>query len=176
MNIIIQTIGGLGILASIISFQCNKHKAVLFFRTMNEFIFAIQYFLLGAYTGVAMNLVGCVRNIVFSKQVEHGKSTSKAIAFFSVLFAVFGLMVWQGSKSILIIAAKVLSTLAYGNKNMTFVRSTILITSSCWLVYNLFVSSAAGALCELFTLVSIIAGIIRLDIIPIIKEKNKHRI
>ena len=62
MQIIIQAIGILGILASVIAFQKKKHNQILLFKTLNEFLFAIQYFLLGAYTGMAMNLVGCVRN------------------------------------------------------------------------------------------------------------------
>lgn len=129
MNIIIQLIGVLGILSSIISFQCKRHNFVMLFRTLNEFVFAIQYFLLGAYTGMAMNLVGCVRNIMFAKQVS-------------------------------------------GNKNTSFVRKNILITSSSWLVYNALVFSIAGVVNEAFTIVSIIVGIIRLDIIPMLKKKN----
>lgn len=173
MNIFIQLIGALGILASIISFQCKKHKSILLFRTLNEFIFAIQYFMLGAYTGMAMNLVGCVRNVIFSKQVEEGKKTTKSIVVFSALFVVFGIISRQGAKSILIIVAKVLSTMAYGNKNTTFVRCMILITSTSWLIYNACIFSIAGIACEAFTLVSIISGIIRFDIIPSLSRKNQ---
>lgn len=173
MGIIIQLIGGLGILASIISFQCKKHNFVLLFRTLNEFLFAIQYFLLGAYTGMAMNLVGCIRNIIFTKQISKHKKTTVGVILFSVLFTVFGIVTWQGLKSVLIIIAKILSTLAYGNKNTSFVRKTILISSTGWLVYNLLVFSIAGVLCEAFTLTSIIIGIIRLDILPL---KNKKKL
>ena len=172
MDIIIQTIGGFGILASIISFQCKKHNSILFFRTLNEFIFAIQYFLLGAYTGMIVNFVGCARNIVFTKQISLNKKTTISVIAFGVLFIVFGLVFWQGTKSILIITAKVLSTLAYGNKNTTLVRSIIFITSSSWLIYNYCVFSIAGILCESFTLLSLIMGIIRLDIIPALSNKK----
>ena len=175
MNIVIQLIGGLGILASIMSFQLKKHNQVLLLRTLNEFLFAVQYFLLGAYTGMAMNIVGCVRNIIFTKQVEKGKSTTKCIVLFSILFFSFGLATWQGSKSVLIIIAKIISTIANGNKNTSFVRKTILITSTSWLVYNSLVFSIAGVLCEAFTLVSIIIGIIRLDIIPVIRGDKIER-
>lgn len=172
MGIIIQLIGGLGIVASIISFQCKKHNSILFFRTLNEFIFAIQYFLLDAYTGMTMNLIGCVRNVVFTKQISKNKKTTISTIFFGILFFVFGLVFWQGPKSILIIIAKVLSTLAYGNKNTTFVRGIILTTSTSWLVYNYYVFSIAGVLCESFTLLSLIAGIIRLDVIPYLSNKK----
>ena len=168
MDIVIQLIGGFGILASIISFQCKKHNTILLFRTLNEFIFAVQYFLLGAYTGMIVNLVGCARNIIFAKQISKNKKTTVSVIIFSITFVVFGLAVWQGPKSLLIIVAKVLSTLAYGNKNTTIVRSIIFVTSTSWLIYNYCVFSIAGMLCEAFTLLSLIIGIIRLDIMPVL--------
>ncbi len=172
MDIVIQLIGGFGVLASIISFQCKKHNTILIFRTLNEFIFALQYFLLGAYTGMIVNLVGCVRNIIFTRQLSKNKNTTIPIILFSIMFVVFGFAVWQGPKSLLIIVAKVLSTIAYGNRNTTIVRSIIFVTSTSWLIYNYCVFSIAGILCEAFTLLSLIIGIIRLDVIPCL-TKNK---
>ena len=166
MDLTIQLIGCIGIVASMISFQCKKHRSILLFRTLNEAIFALQYILLGAYTGAAMNLVGCVRNSVFSNQVKKGKKTTASTVVFCVLFIASGILMWQGPKSILIIVAKALSTVAYGNKNPTVVRAITFLTCSSWLVYNCCVGSVAGVLCEAFTLVSLIIGIVRLDLIP----------
>lgn len=165
-DIIIQVIGGLGIIASVISFQCKKHSSILIFRTLNESIFAVQYFLLGAYTGMIMNLVGSVRNLIFARRVANGKKTTVPMIVFSAMFVIFGICFWQGPKSILVMIAKVLSTMAYGNKNTTVVRGIVLITSTAWLIYNSCVFSIAGVLCEAFTLASVILGIIRLDLIP----------
>ena len=164
-QIVVNVIGALGIIASIISFQCKKHGAVVTFRTVNELLFAVQYLLLGAYTGMAMNLIGCVRNTIFTHMVKKGKNTFAVCIVFSVLFTAFSIATWSGPKSILIGAAKVISTFAYGNKNTTIVRLLILITSSTWLFYNLCVGSYAGVLCEAFTLCSIVVGIIRIDIV-----------
>lgn len=141
---------------------------------MNEFLFGIQYFFLGAYTGMAMNFVGCVRNVIFSNRVAKGKKTGPFIALFSVLFTIFGVVTWQGSKSILIIIAKVLSTVAYGNKNTRVVRAIILVTSSSWLIYNSFAGSIAGVICEVLTLFSIISAFIRLDLMPALKKGNEE--
>lgn len=160
---IIQGIGVLGITASVISFQCKKHGAILTFRTLNELLFAVQYLLLGAYTGAAMNLIGCVRNTVFTQMVKRGKKTTGMCAVFSVLFLVFTAATWAGPKSILIGVAKVLSTVAYGNENPKIVRRLIFLTSSGWLVYNAVVGSYAGVLCEAFTIVSILVAIIRIE-------------
>lgn len=168
-EILIQGIGFLGIAASIISFQCKNHKGIIAFRTLNEFLFAIQYFLLGAYTGMAMNIIGCIRNIIFAEMVKAKKKTTVMCFIFSVVFLLFTALTWSGLKSILIGFAKVVSTFAYGNKNTTVIRWLILLTCCCWLIYNISVNSLAGALCEAFTICSIIVGIIRIDIL----HKNK---
>lgn len=162
--IVIQSVGVLGIAAGVAAFQCSEHKRLILFRTANELLFAIQYLLLGAYTGAAMNLVGCVRNVIFGKMVERGKSTISGRILFSLLFVVFSIFTWAGMKSILIGIAKVVSTFAYGSSKTSVVRIMIFCTSLAWLVYNFLVGSYAGCLCELFTLISIIVGIVRIDI------------
>ena len=172
MDVAVQLIGGFGILASLISFQCKKHNSILCFRTLNEAIFAIQYLMLGAYTGAVMNVIGCFRNMIFTKQISKGKRTTVATVIFAVIFFVFGILTWQGVKSILIIVAKMLSTVAYGNKNTTVVRSIIFITCTSWLIYNYCVFSVAGVICEAFTLISLLIGIIRLDIMPRLTKKK----
>ncbi|MBD9097329.1 MAG: hypothetical protein EGP89_00490 [Ruminococcaceae bacterium] len=72
--------------------------------------------------------------------------------------------VGRTEKHILVGAAKVVSTFAYGNKNPKVVRGLTFFTSASWLVYNLSVGSYAGVLCEIFTLSSVIVGIVRLDL------------
>lgn len=163
-NVLVQGIGIIGIISSIISFQCAKHKKIIFFRTLNELLFGIQYMMLGAYTGMMMNFIGCIRNSIFSRLVEKNKSTLLAQICFSALFLFFIIITWAGAKSLLSGIAKVMSTIAYANPNPFFVRIIIFITSISWLVYNYIVGSYAGCACELFTLISIVIGIIRIDI------------
>lgn len=159
---LVQCIGFCGVICSVISFQCRKHGKILFFRTMEELLFGIQYILLGAYTGAAMNFIGCVRNVLFSRQVEKGKSTVLSCVFFSILFVVFALLTWSGVKSILIGIAKVGSTVAYGFRNTTVMRLIILLTSTLWLIYNSCVGSWAGVVCESFTILSIFVALFRI--------------
>lgn len=161
-NLFVQALGFIGVICSIISFQCKKHKQIILFRTLNELFFGVQYTLLGAYTGAAMNAVGCVRNICFSKQVEKGKSTTVTRIIFSVLFIAFSIATRNGTKSILIGLAKVASTFAYGCKNTLLMRVIILATSTAWLIYNVMIFSIAGVFCEAFTICSIIIALARI--------------
>lgn len=161
-TVLVQGLGALGVLASVIAFQCRSHRKIMFFRTMNELLFGVQYLLLGAYTGAAMNLVGCVRNEVFARQVAHKRSTTATRVIFSVLFLAFSALTWSGGKSVLIAAAKVASTFAYGCKNTVRMRYIVLATSAVWFTYNLLVGSAAGVVCEAFTISSILVALIRI--------------
>ena len=164
-DIIIQSIGGIGLLCAVIAFQCKKHKNVMLFRTLNEIFFAIQYFCLASYTGVAMNLIGSVRNIIFAINVKKEKSTLIWQILFSFMFIVIGILTTNGIVSVMVILAKVVTTIAYSLKNTKYIRLLTLPTSICWLVYNIVCNSFAGILCEAFTICSIITAIIRIDII-----------
>ena len=170
MNTIIQMIGFGGMAANLLSFQFKSHKRILFFRTVNEALFILQYLLLGALSGAYLNIIGCVRNAIFSKRVEAGKSNTGYIIAFSALFTAFGLLTFDGSKSVMLILAKVLSTAAYGNKNTTVIRTVSFLPHISYLFYNISVGSAAGALSDLMLLGSLAAAIVRFDIHPRIKN------
>lgn len=170
-NIFIQFIGVCGVICSLIAFQCKTHGKILFFRTMNEFLFGIQYIFLGAYTGAAMNFLGCARNIFFAQQVKKKQKTVISRIAFSIFFIIMVVFTWSGSKSLLIGIAKVASTFAYGCKNTVVMRIIILVTSTAWLIYNIQAGSLAGMLCEIFTLGSIIVALLR---IAMGKLNNTH--
>lgn len=172
-QIIVQSIGAIGITASVISFQCATHKNMLVFKSLNEFLFAVQYLLLGAYTGFLLNIAGCVRNIIFTKNVEKKKSNIPWQVFFSALFLIFMVFTWAGFKSALSGIAKVLSTVAYGCSKTSIVRMIVFVTTISWFIYNLLVGSIAGCLCELFTLSSIIVGFIRIDLPLLLKKAER---
>ena len=172
MAILIQVIGGLGLLANFVSFQMKKHKHILFFRTLNEGLFILQYFLLGAFSGSLLNFVGCIRNVIFTKQVENGKRTVVSGAIFCVIFTVFGIVTFDGFGSIMLIFAKVLSTVAYGNKNTSVVRGVSFLTHISYLIYNLSVFSIAGVIGDGVLLVSLAIGITRFDILPRVQAKK----
>lgn len=160
----IDLLGIIGILCAVLTFQSNRHKHALLIRTANELSFGVQYFLLGAYTGMAMDLIGCARNLVFTYQGQRGKSMRLSRVLFALVFSVMGVIFWEGPVSILVIAAKVISTFAYGTTNMRLMRFLILLTSASWLFYNIFAGSHAGIVCEAMTIGSILVGMLRYDV------------
>lgn len=183
--IIAQILGGIAILSNIYAMQFNKHGFIMLFKLIGSFLFCVQYFLLGAYVGMIMDLIGTVRNIVFAYLVKKGKKTMPYIIIFAVLtfllglFTVittwgatlFSLSIW--SKNIIVLTilaviintlsifAKLISTIAYGFKSAHVIRMLNLPSCSCWIIYNFVCFSFTGVINELLTISSIIIAEIR---------------
>lgn len=168
---IAQALGILGFICATLSYQFKKHSTVLWLRTASEPLFGIQYYLLGAPTGMAMCLLGAVRNIIFTERVKKGKPTLGFQILFGIIFAVSGALTWEGFPSLLIILAKFISTFAYGLSDTMKLRLLGLPASFLWLAYNLICFSAGGIACEIFTESSIVIGFFRLDLPRIRAER-----
>lgn len=175
-ELFIQAIGVIGIIAGLSAFQCNKHSHALALKMTEEGAFGIQYFLLGGYTGFVLNMVGIVRNLIFTYYGKRDKQKELRYAriILGVLFAVLGLIAWEGYISILIIFAKVLSTLAYGTTDMKKMRRMISITCLCWICYNFYVGSVAGVISDSCNLASVVIGMIRYDILKKEEPVKEH--
>ena len=163
-QIFIQLVGFVGTALTFISYQRKKRKSILLFQAAASTFFAAHFILLGAATGCVMNVLGALRAVIYSSEKKWIRS--KAVpAVFLVLFAAVGAVTWESPKSLLPIAAMLLSTVSLWLKSPTQVRLVTLPTSPCWLVYNLLSGSYSGVITEILIMVSIISAIIRLDII-----------
>jgi len=165
-ELLIQLIGVIGILAGIMAFQSNKHSRALGYKITEESIFALQYLLLGGITGAILNVVGAIRNIIFARLgiANKEKELKYARIIIAAIYTVIGLFSWNGIISILIVFAKIISTLAYGTTDMKKMRILIFFSSICWICYNIHLGSIAGALADGFTLTSVIIGMVRYDV------------
>lgn len=184
-DIIVQVIGFVGIALNILSVQFNKHWKIMLFKTLGSMTFVIQYLLLGAWVGMVMDLIGSIRNIIFTLNVKNGKSNKWWIVFFTAFTFIAGvitiIMTWDKSIgyasrwsanasvvliiavsiSIISIVAKLLTTVAYGFKDPHVIRMVNLPSNACWVVYNLVAFSIAGVVNDLMCLVSIIIAELR---------------
>ena len=184
-EIFVQVIGFLGIAINLIAVQFNTHGKIVALKTAGSFMFGLQYFLLGAYTGVVMEFIGWIRNLTFIYLVKKNKPTKWWIVFFSFITVILGvstiLLTWESSIksvawltadfkvatiltvgiSIISIVAKVLSTVAYGVSDPHKIRMLNYPTSSCWFVYNFVAFSLAGMINEVMTIISLTIAEIR---------------
>lgn len=60
MEYLIQSIGILGAVFAFVAFQCKRHFMIMTIKTCSALCFVIQFALMKAYTGFAMNIFGVI--------------------------------------------------------------------------------------------------------------------
>ena len=163
--ILVQGLGFLGMGCTVLAFQCKEYRKLVGLRGATELFFGVQYILLGAYSGAAVDFLGCFRNWVFLECDRKGRSLRIWRFLFCLVFVGVALLTWAGPKSLLSAVAKVASTIGYGSSNPRLIRLITLCSSSCWLVYNALIFSLGGVVGEVITLASVLIGILRFDIL-----------
>ena len=164
MELLTQIVGIIAMFFSVFSFQMNKHKQIMIMQIVATALFGVQYFLLGAMTGVAMDCIGVVRAIVFYHKDKKWAAWNGWTVIFMILFAVFCGFTWAGPVSLLMALAMMLNTLSFSFTNPKLVRSTILISSPLLLLYGIFTGSLGGIINEVFVEISSVVGLLRYDI------------
>ena len=155
-TVFVQFVGIIGLTANVLSYQYKSHKKIMVIKTISEIAFALQYLLLGGYTGMLLSSLGCFRNYIFGKRVEEGRNVKGLCILFSAIFTVSGMLTWNGFLSIIAVVSKVLSTIAYSLKNTNMLKTFSVITSIIWLIYDICLFSLGGIISDLFCLISII--------------------
>lgn len=164
MELITQLIGIAAMFFSVFSFQMNKHKHIMIMQILATSLFGLQYFLLGAYTGMAVDIVATIRGIIFYNRDKKWAQSKLWIAAFAVLFMISGIFTWQGASSLLVTAAMVLNTFSFSFTNPKLVRSTILISSPLMLIYDILTGSLGGVINEICVEISSVIGLLRYDL------------
>lgn len=130
-------------------------------QTIATALSCIQYLLIGALSGFALNIVCIIRNFIFNYRDKKQSKDLLSPIVLSLCIAVASIFSWEGMHSLLITLGLVVNTMCMGLFDAKAFRKTILISSSLILLYNIFASSYSGILSESISLVSVIIGILR---------------
>lgn len=164
MEILIRLFGLGGLVLCVVPFQFKKHKNIVLCKMVSELLFAVQYFLMGAYTGALVDLISGGRNFLFYRFVEKKRSTTPIIIAFALLVMALGVASWAGPISLLPIAAKLLTTVSYGMKKEWLLRLITLPSCLCWIAYNVTIGAWEGMIADSLALVSILIAIYKFDL------------
>lgn len=162
---IAQALGVVAIILGFINYIVKTRGQVIFVNSVTTICFVLHYLCLGAWAGMALNLVACIRNIVYYYAGKNGQ-VSKALSItFAVIMGVMGITVSliakEGWYFIFSVVALMINSFAMSFSNPSNIRKSILITSPLVLVYNCFVFSVGGAVYESVAIISAIIGLIR---------------
>lgn len=143
------------------SYQVNSQKKILTILCIAAVVSAASFVVLRAWTGVAMNCIVLVRNIVYyNKDVKLFKSKLIPIFFAAVTLA-FGIFTWEAWFCALSVIGLLIDTLALYSNSAQFIRKSILITAPLFLVYDILEMNYLEAVKEVLSVISVLIGIFR---------------
>lgn len=172
-EVFIQCFGFLGTACVVIGMQCKSYNKILLAKCSNSLFAGTQYLLFGRYDSMLVSFVAIAANVIYFGLNKKKKSAVPFQILFGVLFVFIVLWQWKDWTSIFVLMAKVLSTVSLGFRNTKIIRILNLISTPCWLAYNLSIPSIAGICSDLLMLTSLIIALIRIDVIGARKEKEQ---
>ena len=173
MYIIAQALSIVGCAFMILSFQFKNNRNLFIAQTLSAIAFGTSNFLLGALSGVLINIVATINGLIlFCGKRFRKKPILILICLSYACIPIISLLNTFGNwstKGILEIVfglflsfAQAISTVAMWKNNGKLIRfARIFFASPSWLLYNLVVFSLGGIICEAFSITSIIVSFIR---------------
>ena len=175
MFLLAQIIGILGMAMNVISYQAKKQRNIILIQFFGSLFFTINMFMLSAYTGALMNLIGVIRAYAYANKDKILKFKYINLNLINIIFIVAFLLSYIlvfalfgkpfNAINVIIeflpIIAMIVTTLAFSKQSAKSVRRAVFISSPSWLTYNCFNFAIGGIICEVFTLTSAIIAMIR---------------
>ena len=155
-----QVIGLIGLIILLISFHKNSRKALLNYQIVSSLLFSVQYIILGAMSGFVMNIMMCLRNLIFSKfdNVPH-----KYITIVIIIMLVLSVFSYEGSISLLPCIGSIIYTISLAKSNITITRVTNVFTCILYIIYDIKFLAIAGLISASIELLSTLIAIYRYD-------------
>lgn len=165
METFADIIGYVGTVLFVVSWQSNRRNTILYTQVLACAAFSFHLFMIKAYTGMAVIPVILVRNLLFSrKKSSEWADKSFWPWIFIFIFAVTIGITWEGKESLLPFIGTIMGTYALWQDTPAKMRLIALFTIPPWIVYYIIKGSSPGvAVCILLT-ISMLVGIVRLDI------------
>ena len=160
IEILAQVLGILGTIFAFVSFQLKENKKFFMLQALSGCMFALNFLLLGAYTGCLLNFINIFRGAVMAG----GKKTYKVpwLIAIQALYIIATVFTYTNIFSLIALIAQLVGTFAMWSRNGKTIRFLQLFcVSPMWLIHNIFVFSIGGIICEVFNLGSIIVSLIR---------------
>ena len=156
-----QALGILAIALGFLTYQVRTQRAVIVAQMAVAFCFVLHFLLIGAVTGMALNVVALIRNLAYFWREKQGKRGQILPIAFTVVMAIVGLLTWEAWYSVFMLAGLVINSYCMSFYDPQKVRASILVSSPMALLYDILVLSIGGAIYESVAVISAAVGLWR---------------
>lgn len=166
MKIIPQILGLLAVVTFLISYQQKKRNRIILLNVISRCLYILQYFMLGAFAGAVLDILGAVASVVAGK--KHVPFVKKHLKFFvigiNLLILGAGISIALLNQSFLdlfSLMGVLLHTGAFWLSSEKIIRRISLAGSPFWFIYNFLSRAYGSAVGDLLTMGSILLAMYR---------------
>ena len=159
-EIIAQVFSAIAYILFLFCYHGKNMKSLLTIKLTADIFGTMSYILLGAYSGMAMNIISGIRGIIYlnnDKKFFKHKIWMFIFMFISLFSAV---ITWKSFYSILPAIAGAISTYSLWQKNIKVARIIALLINILLFSYNLCVGSYPGMLGEALGFISVTSALL----------------
>lgn len=171
-RIIATAFGMLGAAIAIGSYQFKNVRTLMLLQIISSFLFAVQFFFLGAWAGLACNVIGALMRVtVYIKSKKRPAMSDKPAGqvlaspgfwVFVVMFVLIAVFTYDKPWSVLPSVAMIPLTYSIWNADAKMIRRlNFFVVCPLWLLYNIITGAYAGIITELFNMTSIVIAFLR---------------
>lgn len=159
-----EIIGIIAIIENFFIFISNRRKNILLLKGVSDAIWAVNGFMVGAYTGGVLNVVMVMREFVFYNRIERKWAQYKfwKYVFILLCFASPVLeIIKTGTFDIVPFfpaCGSVLAVYGFYSEKASSIRSLNFFATVPWLVYNIFTHNITASISCVVSLASILCG------------------
>ena len=160
-----------GVALYLLCFQLKSAKKILACRFLSSILYVVQYLLLFAFVGAAMDAAAAVTSyFAYKKDTPVIRKYKIPILVVTNLGIVaVGLLLYENVFSLLPIAGVLFESAAGWMKNEKRIRIVSLFAVPCWLIYNVISKAYGSVIGSVLAFISIVVALVRYSK----TEKNK---
>ncbi len=161
LTLIAQIFGIVGMGTVCVMYLGRKRKTILLAKFTGDVLWFVHYFLIGAYSGAALNLVGLGRETVFLNKGKKWASHIFWLYFFLGITITSCLITWEGPVSLLPMIGSCCAVVSFWCTKPLHIRLLGFPAQTLWLIYGALPShlSVQTVICNSFSLVAIGVGL-----------------
>ena len=161
-----EIIGVVALIESFFIYLSNDRKKILRLKGVSDALWAVNYFMIGAFTGGVLNMLMVFREFVFYHRLEKKWAQSRLWMYFFCMIC-FASPVIEFIKTgtfailpLLPACGSVAAVFGFYDKNPTRIRILNFVTAIPWLIYNVYTQNITSTISGIVAICSIILGMV----------------
>ena len=156
-----QPFGAVAIVLGFITYQMRTQRSLILVQSTVIVAFCIHYFLIGAYSGMAINAVCLIRNAVYTRRLKTGARGKTVPIIFVLIQCAMCVLTWEAWYSVLVMAGIGIHTYFLSLDDPQRLKKSIFVTSPMVLAYDVLVCSIGGVIFESVAIISSFIGVMK---------------